>query len=118
MQQETLTAAAVTGAVLPIVIAVAQQRKWSDSTRSLVALLVTVVAGVLVAVLNDVTDPLQVLTAVIATVVTTQATHKGVWKPTGVTGAVEKATTPVHPKKTALLDDDEYRQYLRDRNHD
>lgn len=118
MEPQTLTAATVTGALLPLVIAVAQQRKWSDATRAYVALGVAVAAGLAVAVTNGAKDPTSLVGAVLTTVIATQATHQGLWKPTGVTKRVEKRTTPPDVTKVARLSDPEYRDYLRRRDHD
>lgn len=94
---ETLTAATVTGALLPVVIAVAQQWHWSKAERALAALVVSVVAGLVVAAVNGVTTVQETVMIIVSTVIATQATHQGVWKPIGVAGVVETYTSPTVP---------------------
>lgn len=94
MESEVLTTAMVTGALLPILIAVGQQQEWSKTTRTLVAVATAAVSGILVAVTNGNHDAGSIITSIITTIIATTATYQGVWQPAGVAGRVEAATSP------------------------
>lgn len=82
------------GVLMPILTSVVQQPKWSDRTRTIVGWTMSVVGGVVTCLANGSFQEGQTLVATIAVVlVAAQSTYVG-WKKTGLTGTIEKATSP------------------------
>lgn len=90
----------------PLLISVIQQPKWSKSMRTLVAVLASVVIGIITVLANGGLDlsggaATQTVLSVVALVFVSSATaYKSLWKPTGVAPAIEARTSGV-----ANLDD-------------
>lgn len=82
------------GAVMPLVVAVAQQPKWTEKTRAIVALVACLAAGGVTAWLSGDLNAKGVTSAVLTVLVAALATYKGFWKPTGFAPAVEVRTSP------------------------
>ena len=87
--------ALIIGFLLPLLVAVFQQPRWSDPIRAAVALLVSLLAGAGTAYFAGdlglrpetlVTDTLIIFVAAIAA-------YRGWWKPTGIAPAIEKVTS-------------------------
>jgi len=84
----------VVGAALPLLISVIQRASWSESTRSLVAFGACVVAAGVAAVAAGDLTLTNYGTSLLVVFGTARTTYAGLWKPTGVAGKVEDATTP------------------------
>jgi hypothetical protein len=93
------TWAALVGTLAPLVIAIVQRPGWSDAQRTLVSVIFCLVAGVGTAYLEgsltsvDVTAR-GVFHAALAVVFSAQVAYRSFWKPAGVSGAIESATSP------------------------
>ena len=88
----------IVGFFTPVIISVIQQPKWSDALRSGVAFLCCIIISVVTLFLNNGVSFSNVtirewVTAVLVILVTSISTYKGWWKPTGISPAIEKATS-------------------------
>ena len=82
------------GAFLPLAIAVVQQQGWSDRLRAVVSFLISAAAATgLVYFQGDFTGR-RLVSSVLLVLVTALATHRNFWKQTGITPAIEEATSP------------------------
>jgi hypothetical protein len=96
---EVLAWGTIVGAVLPYLIALVQQPRWSGTVKRVVALVAAVVFGIGTAVVNGQLDNVaptreSLLTAVAAVFVASQAVYARFAWPT--TARLEAATSPDH----------------------
>lgn len=85
--------AGIVGVLTPLLTAVVQQPRWSTSTRRLVAALVALVLGAVAALLHgDITSSSDVLGAMAAVLVSSQATYGTLWG--AATQRIEQVTSP------------------------
>lgn len=88
----------VVGFFSPVVISILQQPRWPDSMRATVAFLFSAVVAVVTYMLNGGSFAFDnargLVTSILTVLVTTIATYKGFWKPTGISPAVESNTSP------------------------
>lgn len=82
----------LTGTVLPPVISLINRSRWSSAVKSVVALLVCTVAAVAVAWKEGITGGKDIASAIIIVITVTKALYEAVWKPTGISPAIEEAT--------------------------
>ncbi|AYN58647.1 membrane protein [Arthrobacter phage Nandita] len=80
------------GFISPPVIAVIQQSRWSARRQSIVAFVFYLVVAAVTAWLNGIFTTVGIVTALLVIFVTGATTYKNLWKPTGVTPAIENAT--------------------------
>jgi surface polysaccharide O-acyltransferase-like enzyme len=82
--------AIVTGFFLPPLISVIQKSTWSQRLQAMVMFVVALIATLLqpwlYGQLDNFTDPAA---AIILVLVTTIASYKGLWKPSGISPAIE-----------------------------
>lgn len=102
---DTVTWGLIAGAVTPLLTAVVQQPrfKWSSRTRALVGAGISIVVGLLTCLANGdlhVSEGQTILSTIAVVLVTSISTYKGLWKPTGVAGGIESATS-APPKNAA-----------------
>jgi hypothetical protein len=87
--------AIITGFFLPPLISLVQKSTWSQRVQAtvmfVVALSVTLLQLWLYGQLDNFTDPAA---AIILVLVTTIASYKGLWKPTGISPAIERSVNP------------------------
>lgn len=83
------------GVFTPILTAFAQRPTWSGPTRTLVGLGISVAIAILTCLADGTFDHTKTLLATVAAVtLVSMTTYKGLWKPSGIAGKVETATTP------------------------
>lgn len=85
--------ALIVGAVTPFLVAVINQPGWSALVRRAVAVGVALILGVVTVAVQGGLSLSGGLVTVAAVLGASQAAYALVWKPTGVTSAVESATT-------------------------
>lgn len=83
----------VVGTLAPTLIAVLQQPWWPKWARTVVTALFCLVAGGVTAWLSGELTGRGVATAVLLVLVAALATYRSLWKPSGVTDAIEIVTT-------------------------
>ena len=86
--------ALVVGFVIPPLLAVIQQPKWTSLVRSLVMFAAALVAGAGTAYFAGSFEGKDAVSAVLIVLVTAISTYEGFWKKTGAAPAIEKATSP------------------------
>lgn len=84
----------VIGFFMPIIVAAIQQPKWSSGARAVITFLVCVIAGGVTVYFKGGFTGQRIGTSALLILVAAIATYKGLWQPTGIAPAVEKATTP------------------------
>lgn len=84
----------VVGFFLPPVQAIIQQQSFSTELRAGVNFVACAVAAVGVAYFQGDLTGRRFIEAGLVILVTTIATYKGTWQPTGIAPGIEKATSP------------------------
>jgi len=84
---------AVVGILLPAVIAVVKQADWSKAAKTVAALLVCVLAGAVTAYFDGALTPTDLAKDVMVIILAAQTAYRAFWKPSGIDGAIERATT-------------------------
>lgn len=79
--------AVLVGFVLPPLLSIIMQWKWSSGTKAVVAFVACLVAGAGTAYFSGQIGR-DVLTDILIVFVTAKTTYEALWKPTGVTGAI------------------------------
>lgn len=83
----------VIGFLLPTLISVLQQPRFSQTVRSLITAVVCVLGGLGTAYFNDQFNTGDVVGSILITMVAAITFYKGFWKPTGVAPSIEDATS-------------------------
>ncbi len=83
----------VVGFLLPLGISLILQQGWSDGAKSVVAFVCCLVAAAGTAYFSGNFDGTEVLTALLIVFTLAQVTYRGIWRPTGVSPALEAATS-------------------------
>lgn len=86
--------ALIVGFLLPPVLAVIQQARWSDAFRAVVAFLACAVAGAGTAYFQGDLNFERWVEAGLVILVSAMATYRGLWKPSGIAPAIEAKTSP------------------------
>lgn len=97
--KDTASWAALIGAVLPLLIAVIQQPRWSSQVRQIVSIVISVIAGLGTVLASGNFDVQNLLVTIVALIGAAQASYALIFKPTGAAQKIEKATTKTPAKK-------------------
>jgi O-antigen/teichoic acid export membrane protein len=94
--------AAGLGFVLPPVIAIVNQPRWSGAVRGLLMLAVAALVGLGTAYFNGDFDGKPIVTCMLLAAVAIGTSYYTVWKPSGIAPGIERATstggTPAPPR--------------------
>jgi hypothetical protein len=93
MSERLTLANALVGFLLPQLIALINQRKWVARTKSLVAFGACAVAGILTSYVAGDLVSSDLLLSIFTVFGVARVSYAGLWHPTGVTPAIEKATS-------------------------
>jgi hypothetical protein len=87
------------GAIVPVLVAVVNQPGWNATVRRIVAVGVSLVIGLGTVVAQGLADfsPAGALVTIAAVVGAAQAAYALIWKPSGTTDSVERATSRTTP---------------------
>lgn len=92
---DTVALGALIGLFLPWFTSVVEQPTWPAPLRRGVAIAVSVIVGALTALAKgDISHGGTVLGTVLAVVLASSATYHEVWRPSGVSPAIEARTSP------------------------
>lgn len=92
---DTVSWGVFAGVFTPLLISVAQRKTWTGATRTLVGVGISIVIGILTCLSDGTFTHTKTLLATVAAVtLVSVTTYKGLWKPSGIAPALEKATTP------------------------
>jgi general stress protein CsbA len=80
------------GALLPFLISVLTQVKWSANVKAVIAFAIAIVASALTTWVSGNFDLHNWATSLIAVYLAAQVLYRNLWKPTGATGLVSKLT--------------------------
>jgi len=86
--------ALIVGTVLPPLLAIVQQPIWTQTLRTFVLVVASLVAGAGTAYFAGQLDGTDITTSVLIVLVTGIATYKGLWQSSGIAPAIEAATSP------------------------
>ena len=97
----------IVGFLSPTIISIIQQPKWRNEVRVGVTFILCMVFGGFTAYLNGQWNFGDVVGSILTVSVAAITFYKGLWKPAGVTPAIENATSPggtraevMHPEDT------------------
>lgn len=85
------------GGLLPLLTSVVEQPQWSARTRTVMSVIVSIIAGIVTYVSAEglhFESPSAIVATVVGVIITSAAAYKTLWKPTGATQAIEDATSP------------------------
>jgi hypothetical protein len=84
----------IVGIALPLVTGIVQRPTMPTPLRVAIAVVASFVAGTTTVLMAGAFDASSWLTTVAAVLVAAQASYESIWKPSGVAGRLEGATTP------------------------
>lgn len=90
--------AAALAVVLPPIIAIVNQPRWSGAVKGLFMLLVAVLDGLGTAYFNDEFDGKRIVSCVLIAVILIGASYHTLWKPSGIAPGIERATSTNAPR--------------------
>ncbi|MGW4825390.1 hypothetical protein ACWEP4_42595 [Streptomyces sp. NPDC004227] len=85
--------AAALGYVLPPVIAIVAQPRWTGAVKGLLMLVVAVVVGLGTAYFNEQFHGKSVVTCVLTAAIAIGIAYHTVWRPSGIAPGIEQATS-------------------------
>jgi hypothetical protein len=90
----------IIGALLPNVIAVVNQPRWSTTLRTITMVFICSIAGVITVLLNGGIGGKSLVSSILIMIVAAVTFYREVWSRLGVTQAIENATSPGTPATT------------------
>lgn len=103
---EVLTDAAmwaiIVGFLTPPVLSIIQQPTWATHVRAVLTFIWCAVAGAGTAYFTGAFNGRSVITCILLVLVSAIATYKGLWKATGISPAIESATSPNAGRRKAV----------------
>lgn len=97
------------GTLLPLLTSVLQRPSFSDRTRTLIGVGLSIVSGLVVYVSTnglDLSNPSAIVAAVVGVTLAAGAAYKTIWKTSGVAPAIEVATSPKEDHPDELKPED------------
>ena len=85
--------AGIVGFLMPVVVSVLVQTGWNDRAKSVVAFVSCLIAGAGTAYFSGNFVGQDIVTCALITFTVAIATYYGFWKPSGMAGRIEAATT-------------------------
>lgn len=90
--------AAALAVVLPPLIAIIQQPRWSGAVKGLFMLLVAAADGLGTAYFNDQFHGRTIVSCIMLAVIVIGTTYHTLWKPSGIAPGIERATSTGSPR--------------------
>lgn len=85
--------AVILGVLTPLLVSVVQQPSWTPRLRAVVSAVVAVLVGIITVAANGgFAEPQGALASIALVLVASNTAYKTLWKPTGVSPAIEAAT--------------------------
>lgn len=101
---DTVSWGVLLGVFTPLLTAIVQRPTWSRPKRTVIAVVISIVLGLLTCLADGTLGQAETVLATVAAVVLASATaYKTLWQPVGVAGTIELATTPT-PRHAAPID--------------
>lgn len=97
MNTEVTATVVGVGTLLPLLTAVVQQPQWSDKVRTIIGVLVSLIAGAIVYVQSyglDLSSPSRIIAVAGGIIVAAGAAYRALWKPSGLSSLIESKTSP------------------------
>lgn len=96
----------VVGFLVPNLVAVIQQPRFTPPVRATITAVVSVIGGAGTAYFNGLFNPGDIVGSILICGVTAITFYKGFWKPTGIATTIENATSKTPPTVERLHPDD------------
>ncbi|MEV6833465.1 hypothetical protein AB0N17_02870 [Streptomyces sp. NPDC051133] len=93
--------AAALAVVLPPIIAIVNQPRWSGAVKGLFMLLVAAADGLGTAYFNDSFHGRTIVSCILLAVIVIGATYHTLWRPSGIAPGIEQATSTGVPRHAA-----------------
>jgi Tfp pilus assembly protein PilO len=93
--------AAALAVVLPPIIAVVNQPRWSGAVKAIFALLVATIVGLGTAYFNGGFNGRTIISCILIAVIVIGTTYHTLWKPSGIAPGIERATSTSAPQHAA-----------------
>jgi hypothetical protein len=93
LSSDQAQAAAAVGLILPVVLSIPLQSHWSSQAKMLFSLAAYGVSGVITALAAGSLTGSSWWQSALLTFLTSAVSHEKVWKPSGITHAIEQTTT-------------------------
>lgn len=90
--------AAGLGYVLPPVVAIVNQPRWSGAVKGLLMLVVAVLDGLGTAYFNGEFDGKTIVTCMLTAAIAIGVAYHTVWRPSGIAPGIEQATSTGSPR--------------------
>lgn len=83
----------VVGFLIPNLVAIVQQPKFSQTARAIVTAVICIFFGLGTAYFNAQFNPGDIVGSILIVAVAAITFYKGLWKPSGIAPAIERATS-------------------------
>lgn len=93
------------GALIPLLISIVNQPRWSTQTRTVMSVGVAALAGLVTFVADnglDFSSPSRLITTVVGVILAATTSYSTIWKPSGVAPSIEHATSKSDSTGTGL----------------
>lgn len=94
MDENLIMLSAVVALFSPIVISLITQPRWSAKVKTGIMLGYSLIVGVLTAYLSGQFDGVDILGAILTTILVTATSYQTIFKPSGISQKVEAVTSP------------------------
>lgn len=86
------------GGLLPLLTSLVQQPRWSNRTRTVLAVIVSIIAGTVTYVTMNGLDivsgqPSSIITVIVGVILAAATSYQTIWKPSGVAPKIENVTS-------------------------
>lgn len=93
--------AAALAVVLPPIIAIVNQPRWSGAVKAIFALVVAAIVGLGTAYFNGDFNGRTIVSCILIAVIVIGTTYHTLWKPSGIAPGIERATSTGTPQHAA-----------------
>lgn len=93
------------GAALPLLTSLVEQPTWSTRTRTVVGVIMSILAGLVTYVTQyglDFSNVAALVTTIVGIALASGAAYKTIWQPSGIAPALEGKTSPTPPPPPAV----------------
>lgn len=94
LNQDLVMWSTIVGFLSPLVISIIQQPKFNEAAKAVITFLYCLVTAFITVILEGRFTQDRFVTAMLFVFVTAIVAYKGLWKPTGASPAIERATSP------------------------
>ena len=93
LNQDLVMWASIVGFLSPLIVSIIQQPKFNDAAKAVITFLYCLVTSFITVILEGRFTQERFVTCLLFVFVTAMTAYRGLWRPTGVSPAIESATT-------------------------